>query len=229
MKSENTFAFYETAATEEQKQQRLALLKKLYGKDPGFYSVYIDVAPRYDSPRRDRKALRSLTAAIGKGRIRTLVIPGVEGLYMHEGLFWNLYQKFLSQGVHLAVDRPSQVLSDEEGKTLILDAAWNTVMNLLQLPALTMESCYVTSYSDTPTVYLEKDRPKDFGRKALLRDVIEQHQDTGIFLFRSDVQAWYHIAGFQLIMLQDLCRDFDETVFSTTVPGWIKTVLDPDG
>lgn len=65
------YAYYATAPNQEQKQSFLWLLRKRAADDESFYGIYIDVAPEYNGAIHQRRAWRSLLAAVRKGKIQT--------------------------------------------------------------------------------------------------------------------------------------------------------------
>lgn len=194
------YAYYEVVSSEEERKCRLKQIKDSVAGDICYYSAYIEVSPRYDAPLRELRAMRSLKAAIKRGRIQTLVISSLENLYMQETHALSVLFDFVEAGVQIALGEPTRVLTENDLFKLAYDAQMEYIMTTLSIPLITMQDCVVHFVGDSAFIHLEEDFPGEnhynHTERMLFIDAVRKFIDIGFFVYRADVQAWYHIPDY---------------------------------
>lgn len=206
------YAYYEFVSNEEEKQSRLKQIRESSCKDPAYYSAYLEIAPRYDAPIRELKALKALKAAIRKGKIQTVVISSIENFYMEEAHTLNLLLSFMGNGIQIAFGTPSNIQSEDDIYAKYFDAQMECIITVLSIPMITMKDCRIYCLRDTPFIRLLEDCTEEdlcrYEAKMLYADAVKQYRATGFFFYRSDVKSWYHIRNYiaeQMIESYNLC------------------------
>ena len=210
------YAYYEAAATEEEKQARLAGIKAAARTDPDYYSAYLEVAPAYDAPLYKRKALNSLKAAIKRGKVEKVVISSLENLAMEELTAAYLLEEL---GVPVALGDPGNVLSREDIERLVFESQESFLMTKLAVPLITMDYCYVWKIGGRACVSLETEHwPQSrnrAGERMTLIEAVEKNLQEGFYLFREDVMAWYFVPDYLAERMKALYEIGNETLLES--------------
>ena len=151
------YAYYEFVSSEEEKQSRLKQIRESFGKDPDYYSAYLEIAPRYDAPTSELRALKSLKTAIRKEKIQTVVIASFENFYMAEVHTLNLLLNFMRNGIQVAVGTPSNIQTEDDIYAKYFDAQMECIMTVLSIPMIAEEDCVICCVGDTPFIRLKKE------------------------------------------------------------------------
>lgn len=200
------YAYYEAVSGEEEKLLRLEQLRKNAGKDPGFYKAYLEVAPRYNCPLCELKALRNLRTAIRRGKVGKVVVTDPGNLPMGEdNLSWLLHD-FLGRGVRVAFGDPDNVRTGADINRFIREGMLAFVRDRLRGPMETRSPCLVRFVTDTPYVYLEGEFPEKLParltRQMTFPEVVEAYEETGFVLFLRDKGGYYRIPGVMTEMIR---------------------------
>ena len=208
------YAYYVVASNDEQKESFQNALKEQVGGDEDFYAAYIEVAPEYNGALQDRRAWRSLQAAVRKGKIQILVIQDMDNLHMGEYRAYSMLKRLMDRGVQIALKNPRMILSVDELLKLAVQAQADYFMENLAVPLLTMENCLVHAPFGTPFICLGTDPTvHDFFRESktmCFEDVVEQYQPTGFYLYRTDKKGWYHIDP---VFAREMHKFYNENLF----------------
>jgi len=201
------FAYYEVVSSQQEKKLRLQEIEESVGKDPDYYSSYLEVAPVYNASWKQLRALCALKAAVRKKKIQLLVIPSLENLHMSENRTVNLLLDFMDKGVQIALENPENIQTEEKILALAQESRLEYINTVLSIPLIRMERCVVQFFGESAFLYLEKDVPKEgcfgYSEKMLFIDAVRKFQDAGFFLYRADMQAWYHIPCYMAAVMID--------------------------
>lgn len=191
------YAYYAIVPSQEQKESFLWLLGKRTAGDEAFYGAYIDVAPEYNGALQDRRAWRSLQAAVRKGRIQVVVIQSMDNLSMGEIRAYSMLKRLMAHSVQIALKYPQRILSDDELMKLAVEAQMDYFMKELAVPPLTMDDCLIHNTYSTSYICLGTDTAiHPFFRKSEIMcfsDAVNKYKDTGFFFYRTDRKGWYYI------------------------------------
>jgi len=191
------YAYYAIVPSQEQKEEFQRLLKERAEGDDNFYSAYIDVAPDYNGPLQERRAWRSLQAAVRKEKLQIVVIQSLDNLYMGEIRAYSVLKRLMTHGVQIALKYPQSILSDDELLKLAVEAQMDYFMKELAVPLLTMDDCLIHNTYSTSYVCLGTDTAiHPFFHKSEIMcfsDAVNKYKDTGFFLYRTDRKGWYYI------------------------------------
>ena len=194
------YAYYEFVSNAEEKQARLKQIRASSFEDPAYYSSYLEIAPKYDAPMRELRALKALKAAIRKGKLQTVVISSFENLYMEEEHAFNLLLNLMKNGIQVAVGNPSNLQTEDDLLGKCVDAQMKCIGTILSFPMITMEECRIHFVSDTPFIRLLDDCTQEdqhwYYTEMLYADAVEKYRKTGFFFYRSDVRSWYYIRDY---------------------------------
>lgn len=208
------YAYYSVVPSQEQKEYALWLLGSRTAGDADFYGTYIDVAPEYNGALQDRRAWRSLQAAVRKGKIQTVVIQSFDNLHLGEIRGYSMLKRLMAHGVQIALKCPQRILSDDELLKLAVEEQADYFIEALAVPLLTMEDCLVHYGCSTAYICLGTDPAiHDFFRKSetmCFSDAVEKYMSTGFYLYRTDKKGWYHIDS---VFAQEMHRFFLENLF----------------
>jgi len=211
------YAYYEVVATQEEKERRLQELQRSVGSDPNYFSAYLEVAPPYDAAWKSLRAMCSMKAAVRRGSFQVLVIPSLLNLQMSESRAVRLLKELMDKGVQIALGAPENLQTEESIRAMAEEARMEYLYTVLSVPLITMESCELHYFGESAFVYLEKDVPEkhyfQHTEKMLFIDLVRKFLDTGFFLYRSDMQSWYHISADMALELEGLYRAAYDTLF----------------
>lgn len=155
------YAWYEFVNNVEEKHACLSRIRESFGKDPDFYSAYLEIPLEYNAPMRELKAIKALKAAIRKGKIQTVVIPSFENFYMAEVRTYSVLMNLMRSGVRIAIGEPDNYQTEEDLFEKCLDAQRECVITVLSIPMITMSDCRISSRGDAPFIRLEEDCDED--------------------------------------------------------------------
>lgn len=208
-------AYYEVVKTEEEKYRRIRELKEAHEGDADFYSVYIDVDIRYNESISKRKSFRSLMNAIRKKKVDTVFISSFEAFHISEIYALNILLRFKNRGIKIQIGTGNEEISNSVSEEEIVEKMKNLyeeyLFTVVSVSMITMESCFVLKNSETPFMFLEKDKEQaekryfyakaEKGKKELFIDAVEECRNVGFFFFRSDVNEWYFINSYGVEIL----------------------------
>ena len=191
------YAYYATAPSQEQKESFLNLLAEQNAGNEAFYGAYIDVVTEYNGNIQDRRAWRSLQAAVRKGRIQIVVIQSMENLSMEEIRAYSMLKRLMNHGVQIALRDQQSILSNDELLKLAMEAKIDYFFEELVVPLLNLEDCLVHCGYSVAYVCLGTDpgiHPyfRDSETMCFV-DAVEKYMPTGFYLYRTDKKNWYHI------------------------------------
>ena len=199
------YAYFEVVKNEEEKKARQLELKHRAKEDENYYSSYIQVAEDYNSSLYECTALKSLKAAIRKGNVNIVVVPGIQGLRMQPMNAYCFLCKLAETGVSIAFGYPENIQSPNDLIAALCDAEDEYIYNSLFIPMFTMEYCYASRFS----VYLEKDIGQlgekiSYYKKRLFIDVVRERSKCGFYIYDSDNDGFYHISEFMAERMQNM-------------------------
>ena len=192
------YACYEFVSNVEEKHIRLSRIKESFGNDPNFYSAYLEIPRKYNAPIRELKAIKALKAAIKKGKIQMVVIPSFDNFYMAEARTYSMLLNLMRSGICIAIENPDNVQTEQDLFEKCLDAQMECVITVLSIPV--MSDCRIAWGGNTPFIRLEEDCTTAddalYPNRMPYADAVERFCDSGFFLYRSDVNSWYHVSSF---------------------------------
>lgn len=209
------FGYYDLAADEAEKVDKLRALRAQFGTE---VSPYIEVAPEFHAPMHQRKAMRALMAAVRKGRFQTVLLPSVAALHMHSFRACELLMGFYDKGIQIALGKPDNVLSREQAEAAVWEAEWEYVATNLSVPLITMETCHIRDTGGSAVIYLEKDYRRREGFMSIQMPLIEAvrtYCEQGFYLYRADVQALYYISKPLAEEMIKICTVGNQTVLES--------------
>ena len=191
------YAIYKVVVSNSQKQALKEIFKQLKRADKNFYSGYVEVAPKFDEARSNRRAMMSLEKAVKKGKVDTVVLDSFENLYMNTRYAYNILCRWMDMGVSIALEEPNAIQTEDAIYQKLLNIQKEYLVKNLVIPIITYEKCYVKHFSDSIFIYFEKDFLKRettaFGyEEACFTEVVEVKEKT-LYIYRSDVNGWYRI------------------------------------
>ena len=200
------YAYYGAVSGEAEKLICLERIRASVGQDRDYYKTYLEMAPGYNCPVCELKALRNLRAAIRRGKVDKVVILDPRSLAMGEdNLSWLLHD-FLGRGVRVAFGDPDNVRTGADINRFIREGMLAFVRDRLRGPMETGSPCLVRFVTDTPYVYLEGEFPEKLParltRQMTFPEVVEAYEETGFVLFLRDKGGYYRIPGVMTEMIR---------------------------
>lgn len=199
------YAYFEVVKNADEKKARQLELKHRTKEDENYYSSYIQIAEWYNSLLYECTALKSLKAAIRKGKVNIVVVPGIQGLSMQPMYAYCFLCKLAETGVSIAFGSPENIQTPDNLIAALCEAEDEYIYISLFIPMFTMEYCYVNRFF----VYLEKDIDQlgerlSYYEKRFFIDVVRERSKYGFDIYDSDNDAFYHISEFMAERMQNM-------------------------
>ena len=212
------YAYYEVVASEEEKKLRKAQILNTNTGD-NFYSAYLEVAPRYDAPDSEKRAIRSLKDAIRRGKVQTVVLPSLENLRISELFAFHLFRYFQDREIRVAFGTPDNIYSPEALDLLLIDSQQKYIDDQLLTAIATREDCYVQEKHGYAHIHLKQDFPGEepYTQYRIMDFVqaVETYKSVGFYLYRPDISDWYPVSDFMAEQILFSCRSADQTAWET--------------